>query len=175
MANSLLDFVMSLVRDPDAAARYAADPAQALADADLTDVTSADVQNLIPVVAESLSIAAPSPGLDAFEDFGADGAGNVWTSGAATAAFDAFDHVPDVVGVDVIDAPVVVTDILDQTDLGVAAPTGTDLIDPVESLQLDVPVLEETQVTEPGFAEDWAQPVADPHPGDPTPGFDIFD
>ena len=30
MANSLLDFVMSLVRDPDAAAHYAADPAQAL-------------------------------------------------------------------------------------------------------------------------------------------------
>ena len=29
MANSLLDFVMSLVRDPDAAARYAADPAGA--------------------------------------------------------------------------------------------------------------------------------------------------
>ena len=31
MANSLLDFVMSLVRDPDAAAAYAADPAQAIA------------------------------------------------------------------------------------------------------------------------------------------------
>ena len=42
MANSLLDFVMSLVRDPDAAARYAADPTQAIADANLTGVTSAD-------------------------------------------------------------------------------------------------------------------------------------
>lgn len=31
MANTLLDFVMSLVRDPEAAARYAADPAQAIA------------------------------------------------------------------------------------------------------------------------------------------------
>jgi hypothetical protein len=29
MANSLLDFVISLVRDPDAAARYAANPGQA--------------------------------------------------------------------------------------------------------------------------------------------------
>ena len=29
MANPLLDFVMSVVRDPDAAAQYAADPAQA--------------------------------------------------------------------------------------------------------------------------------------------------
>ncbi len=60
MANSLLDFVMSLVRDPDAAARYAADPARPIADAHLTDVTSADVNNLIPVVSESLSTAAPT-------------------------------------------------------------------------------------------------------------------
>ena len=59
MANSLLDFVMSLVRDPDAAARYAADPARRIADAHLTDVTSADVSNLIPVVSESLSMAGP--------------------------------------------------------------------------------------------------------------------
>ena len=60
MANSLLDFVMSLVRDPDAAARYAADPAGAIADAHLTDVTSADVNNLIPMVTDSMSMAAPA-------------------------------------------------------------------------------------------------------------------
>ena len=90
MANSLLDFVMSLVRDPDAAARYAADPTQAIADANLTGVTSADVSNLIPVVSESLSMGAPTAGADAAID------GNVWASGAATAAFDAFaDAVPD--------------------------------------------------------------------------------
>ena len=59
MANSLLDFVMSLVRDPDAAARYAADPAGALAAARLTDVTIADVNTLIPMVTDSLSTAAP--------------------------------------------------------------------------------------------------------------------
>ena len=89
MANSLLDFVMSLVRDPDAAARYAADPTQAIADANLTGVTSADVSNLIPVVSESLSMGAPTAGADAAVD------GNVWASGAATAAFDAFgDAVP---------------------------------------------------------------------------------
>ena len=94
MANSLLDFVMSLVRDPDAAAAYAADPAQAIADANLTDVTSVDVNNLIPVVSESLSMAVPSTGADTVVD---DHAGNVWASGAATAAFDAFDdHVPAV-------------------------------------------------------------------------------
>ncbi|MGE2733493.1 Rv0340 family IniB-related protein [Mycolicibacterium vaccae] len=90
MANSLLDFVMSLVRDPDAAARYAADPAGTLAAANLTDVTSADVENLIPVVAESLSMNSSASGVD---PFGADPGGNVWASGAATAAFDAFDAV----------------------------------------------------------------------------------
>jgi hypothetical protein len=89
MANELLDFVMSLVRDPDAAARYADNPQQAIADAHLTDVTSADVNNLIPVVSESLSMTAPT--------FGGDAAGdpNVWASGAATAAFDAFDAFAD--------------------------------------------------------------------------------
>ncbi len=92
MANSLLDFVMSVVRDPDAAAQYAANPAQAIADANLTDVTSADVNHLIPVVAESLSTAVPSTGFDSFD---ADAGSNVWASGAATAAFDAFDdHLP---------------------------------------------------------------------------------
>ena len=82
MANPLLDFVMSVVRDPDVAAHYAADPAGAIAAANLTGVTTADVAQLIPAVSESV------PSADA----------NVWTSGAATAAFDAFDafgaHVP---------------------------------------------------------------------------------
>ncbi|HEY7052047.1 MAG TPA: Rv0340 family IniB-related protein [Mycobacterium sp.] len=88
MANELLDFVMTLVRDPDAAARYAEDPHRAIADAHLTNVTSVDVDNLIPVVSESLSMAAPAH--DAAD-------ANVWASGAATAAFDAFgDQVPAV-------------------------------------------------------------------------------
>ena len=98
MANSLLDFVMSVVRDPDAAAHYAANPTQAIADANLGDVTSADVNNLIPVVTESLSSVLPSTGADTLGDH----AGNVWASGAATAAFDAFDdHLP-IQGGDVI-------------------------------------------------------------------------
>ena len=58
MANSLLDFVMSLVRDPDAAAHYAADPTQAIADANLTDVTSADVNHGVKVKELNLSIKA---------------------------------------------------------------------------------------------------------------------
>ncbi|MGE2729226.1 Rv0340 family IniB-related protein [Mycolicibacterium vaccae] len=109
MANSLLDFVMSLVRDPDTAARYAADPAGTLAAANLADVTSADVENLIPVVAESLSMNLSASGVD---PFGAEPVGNVWASGAATAAFDAFDAVveqeqdtslPDRIGVEAFD------------------------------------------------------------------------
>ncbi|WP_077100185.1 Rv0340 family IniB-related protein [Mycobacterium terramassiliense] len=92
MANSLLDFVISLVRDPDAAARYAADPAHAIADAHLTGVTSADVNNLIPMVSDSLSMghpAASAAGTPVVEP------GNVWASGAAAAALDAFTpHAP---------------------------------------------------------------------------------
>jgi hypothetical protein len=92
VANSLLDFVISLVRDPDAAARYAANPVQSIADAHLTDVTSTDVNNLIPMVSDSLSMTTPA----------GTGAGapvadhsNVWASGAAAAALDSFTpHLP---------------------------------------------------------------------------------
>lgn len=95
MANELLDFVMSLVRNPDVAARYAENPQQAIADAHLTGVTSIDVDNLVPVVSESLSMATPTYGADAVGD------ANVWASGAATAAFDAFsDHLPAPVPID---------------------------------------------------------------------------
>lgn len=82
MGNTLLDFVMALVRDPAVAAGYAADPARALAAAGLTGVTTADVENLIPVVADSLAMSTPA--------FGEVTNPNVWTSGAAAAAFDAF-------------------------------------------------------------------------------------
>src|ERR1700684_4078919 len=92
MANSLLDFVISLVRDPEAAARYAANPAQSIADAHLANVTSADVNNLIPMVSDSLSMANPGgavPGASVADH------GNVWASGAAAAALDAFSpHTP---------------------------------------------------------------------------------
>lgn len=84
MGNSLLDFVMALVRDPEVSARFAADPAAVLAAAGLPGVTIADVDNLIPVVTDSLAAAAP--GFGAASD-----PGNVWASGAAAAAFDAFE------------------------------------------------------------------------------------
>jgi hypothetical protein len=84
VGNSLLDFVLALVRDPEVSARYAADPAGVLADAHLPGVTIGDVNNLIPVVTDSLAVATPGFGANA-------DAGNVWTTGAAVAAFDAFD------------------------------------------------------------------------------------
>ena len=149
MANSLLDFVMSLVRDPDAAAAYAADPAQAIADANLTDVTSVDVNHLIPVVSESLSMAVPSTGTDGLVD---DPSGNVWASGAATAAFDAFDdHVPAIA---IDDVHSVVADLVTEPDAGGAVGArrarrrrGADVAavdDP--SLQFDGPVIDDVPI-----------------------------
>ncbi|MCG5432110.1 Rv0340 family protein [Mycobacterium sp. MYCO198283] len=122
MPNELLDFVLSLVRDPGVAAQYAADPNGALADAGLSGVTTADVSNLIPVVSESLPVAD---------------AGNVWASGAATAAFDAFDSfdVIDVVDAPVVDEPAIDTGpaleqpSYDHVDAGLAPPD--PLPDPV--------------------------------------------
>lgn len=179
MANTLLDFVMSLVRDPDAAARYAADPAQAIADAHLTDVTSVDVNNLIPVVSESLSMTGANSGLG---DLGAaDSGGNVWASGAATAAFDAFgDHLP-------VDAPNHAWDstagqVIDQS--GSLDPSGSAIDDvdlghqPLDdlSLQLNEPVIEDAPLVDPAAAPDWAHPaIDDQHHTDDGGGFDFFD
>jgi hypothetical protein len=182
MANSLLDFVMSLVRDPAAAAAYAADPGQAIADAHLTDVTSVDVNNLIPVVSESLSMAVPSTSADAVVD---DHASNVWASGAATAAFDAFDdHVP-VVAVDEVHtmADHLVTepdagvqpgvDVL--ADAGVPDVAGAD--DP--SLQFDGPVIDDAPVIdahETHLEDDWSHSVPEDHHLEPdNSGIDIFE
>jgi hypothetical protein len=182
MANSLLDFVMSLVRDPDAAAAYAADPAGAIADADLTDVTSVDVNNLIPVVSESLSMAAASTGTDAVVD---DHASNVWASGAATAAFDAFDdHVPVAV---VDDAHQMVADVVTEPDVGVHA--GPDALADAgvphlaaaddTTLQFDGPVIDDGPVIEghdTHVQDDWNHAAPEDHHVEAdNSGFDIFD
>ncbi|WKG04218.1 Rv0340 family IniB-related protein [Mycolicibacterium sp. HK-90] len=182
MANSLLDFVMSLVRDPDAAARYAADPAQAIADAQLTDVTSTDVNNLIPVVSESLSATGANPGLGEFG--AADPGGNVWASGAATEAFDAFgDHVP-------LEPPndawaATAGQVIDQSgsvDQLVSSGSAIDDIGPLNqpldelSLQLNDTVIEDVPNVDAEPASDWGNPVIDDqHHTDGAGGFDIFD
>jgi hypothetical protein len=181
MANSLLDFVMSLVRDPNAAAAYAADPGQAIADAHLTDVSSVDVNNLIPVVSESLSMAAPSTGADTLVD---DHASNVWASGAATAAFDAFDdHVPAVVS---DEAHAVADNLITDPDPGLQP--GGDVVhdagvpdvatadDP--SLHFDGPVIDDAPAIDvhDTHVDDWSHAVPEDHHLDVDhPGFDIFD
>jgi hypothetical protein len=179
MANSLLDFVMSLVRDPDAAAAYAADPAQAIADANLTDVTSVDVNHLIPVVAESLSTAVPSTGTDGLVD---DPSGNVWASGAATAAFDAFDDQVPAAGVD--EAHSLTVELVHEPDAGVQSgldvlahagvPDVASVDDP--SLQFDGPVIDDAPVDDAPPVDDWSHSVPQDHHLDADDsGFDIFD
>lgn len=162
MANELLDFVMSLVRDSDAAARYAENPHQAIADAHLTGVTSVDVDNLIPVVSESLSMAAPSYGADAVGD------ANVWASGAATAAFDAFsDHLPAPVLVDSHE-PVIQQPVHTPLDPGVEQFTEPDLgTFDAGPLDLDQPAAT-PEVHDAGS-------LIDPSFDDPGPGHHGFD
>lgn len=169
MANSLLDFVMSLVRDPDAAARYAENPDQAIFDANLTNVTTADVSNLIPVVTESLGAALP------------DLADNVWASGAATAAFDAFDDQVPVQAVD--DVHTTITDYVDSSDD--ALDSGLDALHDSNipgvvgaddgSLQFDQPIIDDLPVFDlpaDGNLSDTVIEVADMD-SDPS-GYDIF-
>jgi hypothetical protein len=179
MANELLDFVMSVVRDPDAAAHFAANPDQAILDANLTDVTSADVSALIPVVSESLSTAVPTTGLDGGVG---DMAGNVWASGAATSAFDAFDdHLPPEA---IDDVHSVTTELVNDpdvglqsgmdalTDAGVPSVAGVD--DP--SLQFDGPVIDEAPADDTPAVDDWSHsPPEDHHMEADASGFDIFE
>ncbi len=195
MANSLLDFVMSLVRDPDAAARYAADPDRAIAEANLTGVTSADVANLIPVVTESMPMGG-SAGVGPFggADPGTEAAGNVWASGAATAAFDAFaaplpePTVPEpVIGDGTWSAPVIDAGVIDAGDPGQGGAASTVPVDENLSPQLD-PVIDSAdehagQHVDAEALDDWTGIVSDPsgsgssadqEPFDPGPNLDFF-
>ncbi|CAN5182313.1 IniB N-terminal domain-containing protein [soil metagenome] len=181
MANELLDFVMALVRDPEAAAQYASDPAQAIAAANLTDVTSADVNNLIPMVSDSLSMAAPAFGSEsaaaAVDSAAVDS--NVWASGAATAAFDAFAplaptdltaQLPGVSGV-IDTASAAMPDPVSA--LADVAPTYLDesaLFNSAQSAVVDIDALD---TAEPAL---WDQVTTDPqHLDQGHSGFDVFD
>jgi hypothetical protein len=180
MANPLLDFVMSLVRDPDAAAQYAADPSGAIHAANLADVTSADVNALIPVVSESLSTAMPSTGA---ESLIGDPAGNVWSSGAATAAFDAFDDHLSVPTID--DGHSIASNVIEQPGdslhAGVdtlddaAIPAVADFDDP--STQLTGGIIDDAPLVGEATDTDWHSVVDDAahHLDTGDTGFDIFD
>lgn len=188
MANELLDFVMGLVRDPAASAAYAADPAKAIADAHLTGVTSADVDNLIPVVTDSVSMSTPGFGPVAAVDPGGlvEAVGNVWSSGAAQAAFEAFDAMPaagraagiDLPGVHdpaggVINAASVIRDPAPDAVAGVL-PEVFEQVEPVHQA-LPEPVAEHVADPSFGLVPDWSAPADDAHHVDPGhAGFDSF-
>jgi len=170
VANSLLDFVIALVRDPDAAARYAADPGQAIADAHLTGVTSADVNNLIPMVSDSLSMANPGGGVSGgpVADHG-----NVWASGAAAAALDAFSPHPPAA---IADLHLPASNVINQPSVPAGAELPTDprplVIDPHEpSVLLTSAEVPDSAVDHGGFPPDdsslWDHSVAHPHPVEP--------
>lgn len=163
MANSLLDFVMSLVRDPAAAARYAEDPAQAIADAHLVGVSAGDVDNLIPVVSESVSMALP----------GAGSADNVWASGAATAAFDAFDDLVPATGIDDVHIPVIDDGgpVVHTADVSADAGIPDVAVFDDPGLHVDAPLADDVPV-----ADDWGPVPADVDALDTDDaGFDFFD
>jgi hypothetical protein len=181
MANELLDFVMSLVRDPDAAARYAENPDQTIHDANLVNVTSTDVSNLIPVVSESLSASVPTAGTDGVVH---DVADNVWTSGAATAAFDAFDdHLP-VQSVD--DAHAAIADysnVIDNpdpalhSDLDTYADAGVHDVVAYDDapLHLDQPIIDDAPIADVHTVNDIDHTIAGIADMDSDPsGLDLF-
>jgi hypothetical protein len=182
MANSLLDFVMSVVRDPDVAAQYAANPAGTIADANLGDVTSVDVNNLIPVVAESLSSAVPTGGAGGFAD---SHDGNVWASGAATAAFDAFDSFDDHLHTQVVDQDQANQDqpVVHDTVPGQGPPMDFDLGGgdvPVlasaeePAVHLDAPVIDDVPVLDTSSADHWGHEAIDQLHHQEDQGMDLF-
>jgi len=180
MANPLLDFVMSLVRDPDVAAQYASDPAGAIHAANLTGVTSADVNALIPVVSESLSTAMPGTGA---ESLIGDPAGNIWSSGAATTAFDAFDDHVSVPAID--DGHSIASNVIEQPADSLhagfdaiddaAIPAVADIEDP--STQLTSGIIDDAPLVGDAGDTDWHSVVDDAAHNLDTgdTGFDIFD
>ena len=104
--------------------------------------------------------------------------GNVWASGAATAAFDAFGDAVPADGLD--DAQSLTTGVIDQpldqnvdSALDHVADYGVD--DP--SPQFDATVIEDVPPAGPDSGLDdvaaWPQPAADGDP-DADAGFDIF-
>lgn len=60
-ASSLLDFILDLLRDPEAARRFEADPSGAVAAAGLQDVSGEDVHAILPVVLDVAPVTVLAP------------------------------------------------------------------------------------------------------------------
>lgn len=65
---NLHDFVYSLLVDVECRSAFDQDPAAALADAGLSDICAADVQDVVPLVADSLPVGAQDLNLDGLMD-----------------------------------------------------------------------------------------------------------
>lgn len=62
IADALIEFILSLLRDPEAAAEFDADPDAALASRGLSNVSAADVCAVAPVIADRPQVTpAPNP------------------------------------------------------------------------------------------------------------------
>ena len=106
----------------------------------------------------------------------------MWASGAATAAFDAFDdHVPAVA---VDDAHSMANHLVTEPDAAVQSgletltdagvPEVASLDDP--SLQFDGPVIDDVPIDDAPSVDDWSHAAPDAHPLEADDsGFDIFD
>ncbi|MFB9705210.1 IniB N-terminal domain-containing protein, partial [Rhodococcus aetherivorans] len=80
--NAVLDFILSLLRDEEALARYCTNPDAALAQAGLADVCHADIVAVAPLVADSGLFAGTAAELTAALG-GAAGAAGAIGAGAA--------------------------------------------------------------------------------------------
>ena len=137
MANSLLDFVMSVVRDPDDGCPLCGQSGTGhrrrpphRGDHCRRRQSDSRRRGIVPV-------GGALAGLDVFGDVLGDAGANVWASGAATAAFDAFDDQLPVRGLDDTASTVI-----DTGDPAVPALVTDD--DP--ALALDAPVVDDVPV-----------------------------
>lgn len=61
IADALIEFILGLLRDPDAAAAFEEDPDASLAYAGLGDICAADVRSVLPVVVDRPEVVSVSP------------------------------------------------------------------------------------------------------------------
>ncbi|MFC0507868.1 IniB N-terminal domain-containing protein [Micromonospora costi] len=72
MDQTLHDFVLNLLTDPDARSAFDLDPEGALQAAGLTDITAADVQDVVPLVVDYVPVQGLAPVAPVVGELGAD-------------------------------------------------------------------------------------------------------
>jgi hypothetical protein len=87
VASSLLDFILNLLKDPEAAQAFMDDPQAALEDAGLEDITSVDLDDIMPVVLDQSSVEVDSSSSKTYDTGG--NTGGATLSGSSTASHSA--------------------------------------------------------------------------------------